>query len=98
MFQELGTLIQAQGEMLDNIEKNLEEAEDYMEKAESNLETAQEINKENRKVSLDRDISESVRNSHLLDDHGTGYLSGYQTEELTVRSDSSFPLFLEILI
>jgi t-SNARE complex subunit (syntaxin) len=44
LFLELGTLIQAQGEVLDNIESNLEDAEDYLEKAETNLETAQNIN------------------------------------------------------
>ena len=35
LFQELAVLIQAQGEMLDNIEANLEDANDYMEKAET---------------------------------------------------------------
>jgi syntaxin 1B/2/3 len=34
-------LIQAQGEMLDNIEANLGEANDYLEKAESNLNNAE---------------------------------------------------------
>jgi len=37
LFTELATLIQAQGEMLDNIEANLKDANDYMEKAEVHL-------------------------------------------------------------
>lgn len=40
LFQELAVLIQAQGEMLDNIEANLEDANDYMEKAEVKLANA----------------------------------------------------------
>jgi len=40
LFQELANLIQMQGEMLDNIESNLAEANDYLEKAESHLESA----------------------------------------------------------
>ena len=40
MFQELATLIQAQGEMLDNIEANLNDANDYLEKAEVHLQKA----------------------------------------------------------
>jgi t-SNARE complex subunit (syntaxin) len=40
LFQELAVLIQAQGEMLDNIEANLEDANDYMEKAETQLKHA----------------------------------------------------------
>ena len=31
LFQELAIMIQAQGEILDNIEANLEDANDYME-------------------------------------------------------------------
>ena len=34
LFQELAQLIQVQGEMLDNIEQNMAEANDYLEKAE----------------------------------------------------------------
>jgi syntaxin 1B/2/3 len=41
-------LIQAQGEMLDNIEANLEDANDYVEKAETQLRNAQKIHKEGR--------------------------------------------------
>jgi len=37
LFTELATLIHAQGEMLDNIEANLADANDYMEKADENL-------------------------------------------------------------
>ena len=40
LFQELAVLIQAQGEMLDNIEANLEDATDYVEKAEVHLKNA----------------------------------------------------------
>lgn len=43
LFQELAVLIQAQGEMLDNIENNLDQAHDYVEKAEVQLQHAQEI-------------------------------------------------------
>ena len=48
LFQELATLIQAQGEMLDNIEANLEDANDYMEKAETQLEHAQQLHENSR--------------------------------------------------
>jgi t-SNARE complex subunit (syntaxin) len=48
LFQELAQLVQMQGEMLDNIEQNLTEANDYMEKAETNLQTAQTIHEQNR--------------------------------------------------
>ena len=41
-------MISAQGEMLDNIESNLEDANDYMEKAETALKHAQEVHQENR--------------------------------------------------
>ena len=41
-------LIQAQGEMLDNIEANLEDANDYMEKAEDSLHHAQDLHEEAR--------------------------------------------------
>ena len=41
-------MISAQGEMLDNIESNLEDANDYMEKAETQLKHAQELHQENR--------------------------------------------------
>lgn len=43
LFQELAVLIQAQGEMLDNIEANLEDANDYVEKAEMQLQHAKEL-------------------------------------------------------
>lgn len=45
LFQELAQLVQAQGEMLDNIEANLVETENYLEKAETNLENAENIHK-----------------------------------------------------
>ena len=48
LFQELGQLIQVQGEMLDNIEANLAEANDYVTKAEQNLTNAAEMHKQNR--------------------------------------------------
>ena len=48
LFQELATLIAAQGEMLDNIEANLDDANDYLEKAEVQLEHAQELHKKGR--------------------------------------------------
>ena len=41
-------LVQAQGEMLDNIEANLQETNDYLEKAEGNLENAKQIAETNR--------------------------------------------------
>ena len=41
-------MIQQQGEMLDNIESNLIEANDYLDKAEASLENAQNIHKKNR--------------------------------------------------
>ena len=40
LFQQLAQMISAQGEMLDNIESNLEDANDYMEKAETQLKHA----------------------------------------------------------
>lgn len=48
LFQELAVLIQAQGEMLDNIEANLEDANDYMEKAETQLQNAQQLHEKTR--------------------------------------------------
>ena len=48
LFQELAVLIRAQGEMLDSIEANLDDANDYMEKAEQQLQNAQEMHKKNR--------------------------------------------------
>ena len=41
LFQELAQLVQAQGEIIDNIEANLVETENYVEKAEKNLENAE---------------------------------------------------------
>lgn len=38
--------------MLDNIESNLEDANDYVEKAEKDLESAQEIHTATRKVNI----------------------------------------------
>ena len=40
LFQEMAVLVQAQGEMLENIEKNLQDTVTYTEKAEKNIEKA----------------------------------------------------------
>lgn len=48
LFQELATLVEAQGQMLDNIEANLAETENYLEKAETNLTNAEKTHAENR--------------------------------------------------
>ena len=40
LFQEMAVLVQAQGEMLENIEKNLQDTVTYTEKAEKNMEKA----------------------------------------------------------
>ena len=40
--------MQAQGEILDNIEQNLIDTNDYLEKAENNLDNAQQIAETNR--------------------------------------------------
>lgn len=48
LFQELSTLIQAQGEQLDNIESNMDDAIDYVEKAEVHLRNATEIHQKTR--------------------------------------------------
>ena len=48
LFQELAVLVQAQGEILDNIEQNLIDTNDYLEKAENNLDNAQQIAETNR--------------------------------------------------
>ena len=41
-------MIQAQGEILDNIEANIEDTNDYMEKAQVNLKNAQELHEESK--------------------------------------------------
>lgn len=46
----MATLIQAQGEMLDNIEANLEDANEYLEKAEDNLQKAKKWHEKTRTV------------------------------------------------
>lgn len=40
LFLDLATLISAQGEMLDSIEANIQDANNYVEKAEENLKSA----------------------------------------------------------
>ena len=40
LFQEMAVLVQAQGDMLENIEKNLQDTVTYTEKAEKNIEKA----------------------------------------------------------
>ena len=40
LFEDLAMMIQEQGEMLDNIESNLADANDYMERAETHLKDA----------------------------------------------------------
>jgi len=42
-------LVQAQGEALENVEKNLQDTENYLEKAEGHIEEAEEIQKGNQK-------------------------------------------------
>lgn len=49
LFQELTNMIDQQGEQLDNIEANLDDAIDYVEKAETHLKEAQEVHKKTRK-------------------------------------------------
>lgn len=48
LFLDLGTLIQAQGEMLDSILTNMQEARDYINKGNQKLESAQKIHKKAR--------------------------------------------------
>lgn len=48
LFLDLGTLIQAQGEMLDSILTNMHEARDYVKKGIDNLESAKKIHKKTR--------------------------------------------------
>ena len=48
LFLDLGTLIQAQGEMLDSILTNMQEARDYINKGNQKLESAQQIHKKAR--------------------------------------------------
>mmetsp|Transcript_19494 Transcript_19494/g.21801 ORF Transcript_19494/g.21801 Transcript_19494/m.21801 type:complete len:147 (-) Transcript_19494:98-538(-) len=48
LFLDLGTLIEAQGEMLDSILTNMEEAKDYIKKGNKNLHSAREIHKKTR--------------------------------------------------
>lgn len=48
LFLDLGTLIQAQGEMLDSILTNMQEARDYINKGNQKLESAQNIHKKTR--------------------------------------------------
>ena len=48
LFLDLGTLIEAQGEMLDSILTNMEEARDYIKKGNQKLHNAQQIHKKTR--------------------------------------------------
>lgn len=48
LFLDLGTLIQAQGEMLDSILTNMHEARDYVKKANVHFHTAREVHKKTR--------------------------------------------------
>ena len=52
LFQEVQILVEAQGEMLDNVERNLQDTENYLEKAEDHIEEAEDIHKGNRKRTL----------------------------------------------
>ena len=45
-------MVEAQGEMLDNVERNLQDTENYLEKAEDHIEEAEEIHKGNRKRTM----------------------------------------------
>ena len=42
-------LVEAQGEMLENVEKNLQDTENYLERAEGHIEEAEDIHKGNQK-------------------------------------------------
>ena len=55
-------MIQAQGEMLDNIEANMQDANDYMEKAEDNLENAKKLHESSRSVSINHLFSLFLEN------------------------------------
>ena len=48
LFQELAIMIQAQGEILDNIENNIEDANDYMEQAQVHLKSAKELHEDTK--------------------------------------------------
>jgi syntaxin 1B/2/3 len=48
LFLDLGTLIEAQGEMLDSILTNMHEARDYIKKGIKNLDSAKQIHKKTR--------------------------------------------------
>jgi t-SNARE complex subunit (syntaxin) len=48
LFLDLGTLIQAQGEMLDSILTNMQEASNYIKKGNKHLEKGKEIHKKTR--------------------------------------------------
>jgi t-SNARE complex subunit (syntaxin) len=48
LFLDLGTLIQAQGEMLDSILTNMNEAKDYVKQGNKNLHSAKEVHKKTR--------------------------------------------------
>ncbi len=50
LLQDLAILVQLQGELIDNIEKNLLEARDHVEKAEEYIEDAKKNMEDARKV------------------------------------------------
>lgn len=50
LMKEVAMLVQAQGEQIDNILKNVEEAKDYVVKAEQVLQKEKELHKTSRKV------------------------------------------------
>jgi len=52
MFIDIALLVQAQGEMLDNIEINVQTAENYVKKANVQLKKAKKSHQRSRKVSF----------------------------------------------
>ncbi|VDL70316.1 unnamed protein product [Nippostrongylus brasiliensis] len=56
MFVDLNNLVLSQGEMLDRIEANVEDAVDYAEKAKQNVKGARELQKKARKVCVSTSV------------------------------------------
>ncbi len=52
MFMDMAMMVQAQGEMLDNIELNIQEAVDYVKKANVQLAKAKKSHMTSKKVNL----------------------------------------------
>ena len=52
MFKDLALMVEQQGEMLNNIERNVEQSRDYVEQAQVELKEAKEIVDTTRKVSF----------------------------------------------